>query len=235
MSEVARKTHGTILYRGNERVARLLTIGPPEMSRDDMDVTDHDSPDGFKEFVPGLKEAGEVPVEGHLIPTDETQIGLLAAVDIDEPEEWTIEFPTVPKLSIRFMGYVKSFKVGDAPVDGVMTFSATIKVTGKPVIETDFSDGLSILAISSGTLAPTFAPGVKEYFATVENVTENIKVTPTAAGHTITVNGAPVTSGSASGDIALTADAITAITIKAWQEGKAPVTYILKVYREGEE
>ncbi len=233
MTEKARKTHGTKLKRGEVYVARLLNIGPPELSRDDMDVTDHDSPDGFKEFIPGLKEAGEVPIEGHLIPTDDTQKGLLAAVDIDEPESWTIEFPTVPKLYITFDGYVKSYKVGDAPVDGKLTFNATIKVTGKPQILTDESTGLTALKVTGILdidLSPAFANDVYEYFATADQ--ETVKVTPTAALHTITVNGATVTSGQASGDIALTAGALTTIAIKAAEDGKAPATYIVKVYRD---
>lgn len=230
--EVARKAFGTKLKRGEEYVARLTNLTPPELSRDDIDVTDHDSPDGFREFVPGLKQAGEVALEGNLIPTDNTQKGLLAAVDIDEPEPWTIEFPTVPKLYVSFDGYVKSFKLGDTPVDGVLQFNATIKVTGKPVIETDTSTGLTGLSVSEGDLAPAFDGGIREYFVTVENEADKIKVTPTAATHTITVNGAKVTSGSPSGDIALAAGAITLITIRAWEEGKAPVIYVIKVYRE---
>lgn len=234
MSEenVARKTHGTTLYRGVERVARLLNIDPPELSRDDMDVTDHDSPGGFREFIPGLKQGGEVPVEGHLIPTDNTQKGLLVAVDIDVPEEWTIKFPTVPELCIRFMGYVKSFKVGPAPVDGKMTFNATIKVTGKPVIETDESEGLSDLTLSSGTLSPVFDGETFEYFATASQ--ETITVTPTAEGHTITVNGTVVLSGNPSGSITLAEGALTPITVRAWETGKAPAVYVIKVYWAGE-
>ena len=230
--EVARKAFGTKLKRGEEYVARLTNLTPPELSRDDIDVTDHDSPDGFREFVPGLKQAGEVALEGNLIPTDDTQTGLLAAVDIDEPEPWTIEFPTIPKLYVSFDGYVKSFKLGDTPVDGVLKFNATIKVTGKPVIETDTSTGLTGLSVSEGDLAPAFDGGIREYFVTVENEADKIKVTPTAATHTITVNGAKVTSGSPSGDIALAAGAITLITIRAWEEGKAPVIYVIKVYRK---
>jgi len=233
--EVARKAFGTKLKRGEEYVARLTNLTPPELSRDDIDVTDHDSPDGFREFVPGLKQAGEVALEGNLIPTDDTQTGLLAAVDIDEPEPWTIEFPTIPKLYVSFDGYVKSFKLGDTPVDGVLKFNATIKVTGKPVIERDTSTGLTGLSVSEGDLAPAFDGGIYEYFVTVENAKDSIKVTPTAATHTITVNGAKVTSGSPSGDIALAAGAITLITIWAAETGKAPVIYVIKVYREAGE
>ena len=232
--EVARKAFGTKLKRGSVYVARLTNITPPELSRDDIDVTDHDSPDGFREFVPGLKQSGEVPLEGNLIPTDDTQKGLLAAVDIDEPEEWTIEFPTIPKLYIRFFGYVKSFAIAEAPVEGVMKFTATIKATGKPIIETDTSAGLSALVLKDNgntiDLKPEFS-GPGEYFADAGEAT-SVKVTPTGASHNITVNGSTVQSGSPSGAINLTPDAVTVIAVKAWEEGKAPVTYVIKVYAE---
>jgi len=236
--EVARKAFGTKLKRGEVYVARLTNLTPPELSRDDIDVTDHDSPGGFREFVPGLKQAGEVALEGNLIPTDDTQTGLLAAVDIDEPEEWTIEFPTVPVMTVRFFGYVKSFAIAEAPVEGVMKFTATIKATGKPIIETDTSAGLTDLALKDNgntiDLKPEFS-GPGEYFADAGEAT-SVKVTPTGASHNITVNGSTVQSGSPSGAINLTLDAVTVITVKAWQEGKAPVTYVIKVYaEEGEE
>ncbi len=237
MTELARKTHGTKLKRGDEYVAKILNIDPPELSRDDIDVTSHDSPDGTREFIPGLKNGGEVAIEGHLIPTDDTQTGLLAAIDIDDPEAWTIEFPTVPKLYINFQGYVKSFKVGDAPVDGAMTFSATIKVTGKPEIEVAESTGLSALVLTGGEgavdLAPAFDNETYEYFATVPNADATVTVTPTAADHTITVNGATVPTGVESGPIALAAEEMTTIAIRTWEDEKAPVVYMLKVYREG--
>lgn len=237
--ELARKTHGTKLKRGEEYVAKLLNIDPPEMSRDDIDVTDHDSPDSFREWIPGLKDGGEVPIEGHLIPTNETQKGLLAALDVDEPEAWTIEFPTVPKLYVVFSGYVHNYKVGSAPVDGVMTFSCTIKVTGKPEILTDESAGLSNLTVADSTaspvsLAPAFDNETYEYFAIVGNAITHVNVTPTAADHTITVNGVEVDTGDPSGNIALPEGEIKEIKIKAWEEGAAPVGYVVKVYREDE-
>ncbi|WP_213413342.1 cadherin-like beta sandwich domain-containing protein, partial [Xylanibacillus composti] len=58
---------------------------------------------------------------------------------------------------------------------------------------------LSSLTIHSGTLAPDFTPTVMHYSATVTNDVYALNVTPTAANlnAVITVNAAPVTSGSA--------------------------------------
>ena len=75
---------------------------------------------------------------------------------------------------------------------------------------------------------------MREYFASVANEITYVKVTPTAADHTITVNGVEVESGESSGNINLAEGAMTTITVKAQQEGKAEATYVIKVYRAGE-
>ena len=236
MTELARKSYGTKLKRGDVYVAKILNITPPKLTRDDKDVTNHDSPDGVREFIPGLRDGGEVPFSGHLIPTNDTQMSLAAAQNTDDPEEWTIEFPTTPKMYVTFTGYVNEFGVGDAPVDGELTFECKIKVTGKPEILLDESDGLSALVVTGSAtgilaLSPAFANATEEYFVTADATDASITVTPTAAGHVITVNGATVATGVASGSIALTAGVINTITVKAAETDKAPVTYVLKIYR----
>jgi alpha-tubulin suppressor-like RCC1 family protein len=64
---------------------------------------------------------------------------------------------------------------------------------------------LSSLAVSAGTLTPSFAPGVTSYTDNVPTLTEFLTVTPTAADPAalITVNGTPVASGTASAPLAL--------------------------------
>lgn len=237
--ELARKSYGVKLKRGDTYVAKVLTLTPPKITRDDMDVTDHDSPDGFQEWIPGMKDGGEVPFTVHLIPTNDTQKDLATAQDTDDPEPWTIEFPTVPKLYINFNGYVNEFGPGDTPVDGVLTYECKIKVTGKPEISTDESAGLSALVVTGSTtgtldLMPAFSNTHYSYFVVADSTDASVTVTPTAAGHTITVDGTEVTSGEASGSIDLTAGETKEITVKAWEEGAAPVVYVIEAYREEE-
>lgn len=64
---------------------------------------------------------------------------------------------------------------------------------------------LDSLVLSSGALAPAFATDLASYTAVVGNEVDFLRVTPTArdAGASITVNGMPVASGSASAPIAL--------------------------------
>ncbi|HSC36885.1 MAG TPA: cadherin-like beta sandwich domain-containing protein, partial [Chitinophagaceae bacterium] len=82
----------------------------------------------------------------------------------------------------------------------------TTTVTDNPVNFTTTADAsLSNLGVSSGTLNGSFSSTTFNYTDSVTNVTNNINITPTAAdpNAVITVNGATVSSGSASGDIAL--------------------------------
>lgn len=80
---------GTLLQRGDgvtpteafTTIAELTNIEVPAAESDILDVTHHTSPGAYKEYVLGLKDGGEVTLEGNYVPTDATQrysTGLLA-------------------------------------------------------------------------------------------------------------------------------------------------------------
>jgi hypothetical protein len=83
---------------------------------------------------------------------------------------------------------------------------------------------------------PSFAIGTFEYVATVLTAVASVTVTPTAAGHTITVaaNGLSqnVVSGQASTAISLgSAGSVTVITITVQETNKAPKVYTVNLGR----
>ena len=90
---------------------------------------------------------------------------------------------------------------------------------------------LSSLTISAGTLTPVFASGTTGYTDNVANSVTSVTVTPTAsqAGATITVNGAAVTSGKASGVINLNAGSNTIMIIVTAPDGTTKDTYTITV------
>ncbi len=98
---------------------------------------------------------------------------------------------------------------------------------------------LSAMTLSSGTLAPTFASATTSYTATVSNATSSITVTPTRnqANATIQarVNGgtySSVTSGSASGSLALNVGTNTVDVLVTAQDGTTTKTYTTTVTRQ---
>ena len=61
---------GTKLKKGQNYVAELTEISGIDMSADTIDVTTLNSTSGFREFVAGLKDGGEVGISGFFYPGD---------------------------------------------------------------------------------------------------------------------------------------------------------------------
>ena len=133
----ATRTMGTTLTKmksGSEsadlKIANLTSIGEIGVESEEIDATDLDSPNNYKEFIAGSKDAGEVSLAGNI--KDEANVEkMLALAESQSMEEWTVEYPSGAKWT--FSGFVKSFKDGEKTTDGLATFSATIRVSGKPV------------------------------------------------------------------------------------------------------
>ena len=113
-------------------VSELISIGLPELSADDIDITTHNDPDRVREFIKGLIDPGEVAIEGNM-NYDDYAI-LYAAMTTTSLYSLTIVLPTSPSVT-TFAGncYVKSLG-GTAPHDEKIDMSASVKITGKPVL-----------------------------------------------------------------------------------------------------
>lgn len=133
MAEATRAL-GTVLKKGGTKIGGLTSINGIEITADTIDVTTLDSDGGYRKFIGAFKDAGEVSIEGFFNPDDEVQLDLQDSIDEGLEEDYTIEMPTSPKATWAFKGVVTGFKVGDAEVDGTISFSSTIKVSGKPVL-----------------------------------------------------------------------------------------------------
>lgn len=96
----------------------------------------------------------------------------------------------------------------------------------------DSNNDLSNLTVSTGSLTPSFDAGTLSYAVSVQVSTSSIIVTPTAssATSTITVNGNAVTSGSASGSIALSIGS-NVITVVVTAQNGVTKTYTVNVTR----
>lgn len=91
------------------------------------------SPGGWKEYIAGLKDGGEITVDMNFIPGSATTTRLLAAQIEEDPSPLKIVFPDASEWG--FSVYCTGFTPA-VPVDDKMTTSATFKVTGPP----DFTD-----------------------------------------------------------------------------------------------
>ena len=132
----ATRTMGTTLTKKKNndeqtdlKIANLTSIGEIGVESEEIDATDLDSPDNYKEFIAGSKDAGEVSLAGNI--KDEANVEkMLALAESQSIEQWKVEYPS--GATWTFSGFVKSFKDGEKTPDGLATFSAAIRISGKP-------------------------------------------------------------------------------------------------------
>lgn len=132
----ATRTMGTTLTKkksgseqGDLKIANLTSIGEIGVESEEIDTTDLDSPNNYKEFIAGSKDAGEVSLAGNI--KDEANVEkMLALAESQSMEEWEVTYPS--GATWTFSGFVKSFKDGEKTPDGLATFSASIRISGKP-------------------------------------------------------------------------------------------------------
>ena len=110
-------------------VGGLTSIGALSIAGDEIDVTNFDSA-GYKEYISGFKDAGELSIEG-IITDEDAFAALLDLADAGTTEAWTITFKSGATLA--FSAWVKTFGTGSGGMSDAVTFSGSLRVSGKPV------------------------------------------------------------------------------------------------------
>jgi predicted secreted protein len=117
-------------------IGRLTKIGGVSMTSDEQDVTTHDSVGGFKETIPTLKDGGTVDIEGNMGPNDAGQVELLAHFEAGDTRSMIITYPDGPGGAAgstwEFDAVCTAYTYGEADVNGVLSFSASLKISGYP-------------------------------------------------------------------------------------------------------
>lgn len=118
-------------------VAHLTSIPGPSSSTDTLDSTSHSSPDGYRQFLASLMDGGEISVDGYLDPAHATHNGTTGLLGVHQSRarrNFKINLPTDPAATWAFAGIVTGFDQTGGDFDGMLEFSATIKISGKPTL-----------------------------------------------------------------------------------------------------
>jgi predicted secreted protein len=113
-------------------LAEITKIAGPDNKRDTVDLTSLDSVGGYKEFAAGLRDAGEIKLEA-IFRRDAYEL-VMADFDSDDLVNYEIMFPDPENTTVSFSGLVSACSV-DAPMDKAITYSFSIKVSGKPTLQ----------------------------------------------------------------------------------------------------
>ena len=112
------------------RLAELTTVPKPSRTRDDIEVTSHDSDGDYKEFIPGLRDGGELSFDLNWVPGGNTDEFIEDWDDSGERRSMRTVFPTGRRYT--FLAYVRDYS-GSAPYNDKMTATLSVKVAGKPI------------------------------------------------------------------------------------------------------
>ncbi|QBI56798.1 phage tail tube protein [Streptomonospora litoralis] len=130
---------GTRFERGDggdpesfDMVGEATDISGPEQERETIETTSHQSPNGYREFVGGLKDGGEVSFEVRYDPNIHNPL----QDDFEDAltRNYRIVLPETPGGIWNFSGFLTNMGM-EFPFEDAMSCSFTFKISGKPYFE----------------------------------------------------------------------------------------------------
>lgn len=135
MTSGAVNSIGTVVQRwsgsGWVTLAEIKSVAGPGMTRETIEVTTLNSPDGYKEFIAGFKDGGNVG-----LTMNYTRAGfniLKADFEDDALQNYQIVLSDADATSIEFEGLVVEMPLA-VNMGEAITMETSIKVTAKPEI-----------------------------------------------------------------------------------------------------
>lgn len=112
---------------------REIGSGPGGGSATEIDVTDRDSPSGFREFIQGLKDSGSMDFTVNYDPAEASHAaatGLPSLYTSGDTRGWRITLPDDGVSEITFDAYVSQFQVVPQ-FDDALIGNVTLRIAGE--------------------------------------------------------------------------------------------------------
>jgi predicted secreted protein len=126
---------GTAFKRGNgaspevfTAIAEVNSITGPGMTRDFIDVTSLDSTGGYREFIGGFRDGGQLTLNMNF--TYAGYNAMLTDYESDDAVNYQIVLSDSTETTIDFAAFVTDLPLDIKPDDRV-TVSVTLKITGQ--------------------------------------------------------------------------------------------------------
>jgi predicted secreted protein len=231
MATQAKAAFGVTVSRAGALVGEIIEMGNVKFSRDFIDVTNHQSPGGYEEFIAsGVIKTGELTITCNSLIADAAQIAVKKDWEDKTSAVYTIAFPD--GTGFTGTGYITEYEYETAIADQIkLTF--TIKWSGELSDSVTQSNNLSDLVITTASLTPAFAAATYDYIATSTGDTGTVTATFSAGTATLYRNDVMVqdlVSTTPSGSVSFGADGdLTILKIVVVETGKAAKTYTVRV------
>lgn len=110
-------------------IANISSLDGPGISREEIDVTAHDSPDQWEEIIFGIKRSGEVSIDVNWHPSQHSY--LLDDFNSPDPRGYRIVWPDPDQTTWDFQAGLTGYEPS-APHDDKLEASVTFKLSGPP-------------------------------------------------------------------------------------------------------
>lgn len=131
---------GVALRRGDgggpetfTKIAQLTSIDRGGRALDVLESTNMDITDSYKTFMGGNVDPGTVAIAGFYDEADAEHIGLQTDMDAQTLRNFELAYPAPVSKTVTLAALVQSLEVGH-PFDGIVNFTATLKLSGKPTV-----------------------------------------------------------------------------------------------------
>jgi predicted secreted protein len=117
-------------------IAEVKDIEGPELELEAKEVTSHDSPAGWREYIGTLLSGGEVSFDVNFIPTNATHsysAGLIKDLVNRTKRNFKLVFPDGGSTTWTFAALVVGVKPS-GPVEDELSAEVTLQVTGQPTL-----------------------------------------------------------------------------------------------------
>jgi len=131
MPSAAKAAFGSVLKKGASLVAELTSITVGGQRLNTIDVSNHDSPSGYTEVIAGIADGGEFSCEGNFLNTG-AQATLVTDHQAKTSGSWAVVLGNPAVATVTATCFITALDFS-AKFDDKLGFSATLKVTGKPV------------------------------------------------------------------------------------------------------
>lgn len=109
-------------------VGKLTSVGEIAPEAEEVDITTLESTGGYREYMQGFRDSGELEITGFHDADDAGQTALRTAFASGASGAFEVKFPD--DTAVTFSGFIKSYTIGSAEVDGAIGFGAVIRISG---------------------------------------------------------------------------------------------------------
>jgi predicted secreted protein len=117
-------------------VTEVASIGGPNLEQEIIDVSNHDTPGGWREKIGGLLNAGQVTFTINYNPVDPTHdagTGLISDLVNRIKRNFELVFPDAGATKWSFTALVAAFSASE-PIDDKVSADITLELTGQPTL-----------------------------------------------------------------------------------------------------